>query len=91
MLAGSIFTSSLSGSCSRRPIEIALRWMRVALGKLLAADLARRVDARAGLVDDDIVHVLLGELAGQDFGDQLFGLPAGGAVADRDHAQIVLA
>ena len=63
----------------------------VALGKLLAANFARRIDARAGFVDDDIVHVLLGQFAGQDFGDQLLGLPAGGAVADRDDAEVVLA
>ena len=63
--------------------------MRVAFGKFLAADFAGRIDARAGLVDDDIMHVFARELGAQDFGDQLFGLAAGGAVADRDHVEVV--
>ena len=62
----------------------------VALRKFLAADFARRVHARAGFVDDHVVHVLLFELTAENFGDELFGLPAGGAVADRDDGQIVL-
>ena len=37
------------------------------------------------------MNVLVTELGGDDFRDQLFDLPAGGAVADRDHVQIVLA
>ena len=63
----------------------------VALGKFLAADFAGGVHARAGFVDDHVVHVLLFELAAKNLGDELFGLPAGGAVADRDDGQIVLA
>ena len=86
MLAGSIFTSSLSGilqpaaNRDRAPLD------RVALGKLFAANFARRINARPRLVDDDVVNVLVLKLGGQNLGDQLLGLPAGGAVADRDHA-----
>ena len=60
MFCGSILTSSDSGSWSRRPIEIAAAEGRVELGQLVAADLAGRVDAGAGLVDDDVGE--LGEL-----------------------------
>ena len=90
MLAGSIFTSSLSGSCSRRPIEIALRWIASHCGKLLAADLAGRVHARAGLVDHHVMHVAVLQLVADDLGDQLLGLPAGRAVADGHDADVVL-
>ena len=34
---------------------------------------------------------MLAQFGRQDFRDQLFDLPAGGAVADRDHVEIVLA
>ena len=61
MFCGSILTSSASGSWSRRPIEIVLAQRGVELGQLLAADLAGRVDAGAGLVDDHVGE--LGELA----------------------------
>ena len=86
MLAGSIFTNSLSGSSNRRPIEIAPRSVASKFGKLFAADAAGRVNARAGLVDDHVGHALLGQFAGNQFGHQLFGLAATRAVADGHHA-----
>ena len=50
---GSIFTSSASGSCRRRAIEIGAAHGEVEVGELLARDVARRVHARAGLADED--------------------------------------
>jgi len=46
---GSIFTSSLSGSCKRRPMEIVPRQRGVEVRELLPADRTGRVDAGAGL------------------------------------------
>ena len=64
---------------------------RVAIGKFLAADLAGRIHARAGLVHHHVVHVQVGQLARQNLGHQLLGLPAGRAVADRDDVEVLLA
>ena len=68
MFCGSILTSSLSGSCRRRPIEIVPRSVASKFGELLAADGAGRVDAGAGLVDDDVGHVR--SATGSSPGDQ---------------------
>ena len=48
---GSIFTSSASGSCSRRPMDTAPRTRDVQVGELLARDLGRGVHRRPALVD----------------------------------------
>src|SRR5262249_55347586 len=61
----------------------------VVAGELLAADGAGRVDAGAGLVDDDVGEV--GQPGGDQVGDDLLGFAAGGAVADGDDGNLVLA
>ena len=50
---GSIFTSSASGSCSRRPIDTAPRTVTSWSGNSSRATSRRRVDRRARLVDHD--------------------------------------
>jgi hypothetical protein len=63
----------------------------VALREFFAADFAGRIDAGASFVDHDIVDVFAGEFGAEDFGDELLGLATGGAVADRDDADAMLA
>ena len=91
MLAGSILTSSLSGSSSRRPMETAPRSVASYSGQLFAAQLAGGIDACAGLVDDHVGDALLFHFAAEQFGEELLGLAAGGAVADGHDGQLVLA
>ncbi len=56
--------------------------------ELLAADGADRVHAGPRLVDDDVGQ--LGQVLGDELGDQLFGFAAAGAVADGYHLDGVL-
>ena len=59
--------------------------------KLLASDLAGRVDAGARFVHDRVGNVIGGQLAGDQLADPLFGLAAAGTVADGDGRQAMLA
>ena len=63
----------------------------IVFGKFLAAQLARRVDAGAGLVDDHVGHALVLEFRAEQLGEEVFGLAAGRAVADGHDGQLVLA
>ena len=63
MFCGSIFTSSESGILEPPADRDGAPQGGVELGQLVAADLAGRVDAGAGLVDDDV-----GELGEQGVG-----------------------
>ena len=63
----------------------------VVFGEFLAAQLARRVDAGAGLVDDHVSHALVLEFRAEHLGEEVLGLAAGRAVADGHDGQFVLA
>ena len=60
----------------------------IQVGQLGAGQRAGRVDAGAGLVDDQVVRAV-GQAA-DERGHQLFGLARGGAVADGDQRDVVL-
>src|SRR5207247_10189104 len=48
------------------------------------------INARPGLVDDYISNIVVLQLLGEAFRDELLGLAAAGAVADSDHRNVVL-
>ena len=99
MALGSTLTSSASGSCRRRAIEIAPRNREIEIRKLLSREVRSGVDARARFAHRDgkhlsqalIVWVLIlwtGIL--QEFANQRQCFARSSAVADRDRAAIVL-
>ena len=59
-------------------------------GKLFSGVGARRIDTRPGLVDHAVGDVGLLERAGDQLGNERFGLSTGRAVAHRDHIHGVL-
>src|SRR5438876_340070 len=61
----------------------------IKIWELFPADGARGIDTRPCLVNNDVFQGR--ELLGNQLGHQFFGFPAGGAVADRDRAQVMLA
>ena len=86
---GSIFTSSASGSCSRRAIDTAPRRLTSRSGNSRDAELRRRVHRRAGLGHDDLGQPQL-RMALDQVGRELVGLARRRAVADRDELHAVL-
>ena len=61
----------------------------VVVGKLLAADAAGRIDAGARLVDDDVGHALVLQLALDQLGEKILGLAAGRSVTDDHHGNLM--
>ena len=88
---GSILTSSASGSCSRRAIDTAPRSDTSRSGKFRRGGRRGRIDRGAGFADDHLERLRACRHVRQHVGDQLFGLAAAGAVADRDQLDLVLA
>ena len=60
----------------------------VVIGKFLSPQPTGRIDAGPRLVDDHIGHVFLGQLFGNQRGEEILGLAAGGPVADDRHREL---
>ncbi len=86
---GSIFTSSASGSCSRRPIDTAPRTVTSWSGSSCARHLGRRVDRSARFVDHHDLDAAQAPLAGELAHEGLRLAPRG-AVADGDGLDAML-
>ena len=85
---GSIFTSSASGSCSRRAIETAPRSETSMSGQLGRSERRRRVHRRARLGHDGLRQLQLRVLLDQLL-RELVRLARRRAVADRDQVDLV--
>jgi len=64
---------------------------RIVVGQLFARERTCRVHARAGFVDDHVREIAVAQLAGNQVGDELFGLAAGRSVADGDDRDLMIA
>jgi hypothetical protein len=87
---GSIFTSSASGSCRRRAIDTAPRRLTSSFREFLR----RQFDAEYTEAPASLTTILVSRASGMplhQIGRQLVGLAAGGAVADGDQLDAVLA